>query len=444
MNIIICGAGEVGRHAAEVLAPGASITMIDLSRRRLAEVEELMDIRVMTGSGTHADALIEAGCASADMFLAATNVDEVNLLAASLAKAVGARLTVARVHHGAYLDQRSMDYREFLHIDHLVCPEQATAVTIAQTLRTPGAMAIEHLARGQVDMQQIVCRGGRAENAPLMAVRFPGATRVAAIERHGVPMIPDGRTVLLRDDVVTLIGDKASFEKACRLLDPAAGRRQRIVVWGGSTMGVWLCRALRSQAFAVRLYEADRDRAHELAAKLDWVTVIQADLSDPGLLEDDRIEQADAFVAASNDDEHNILVAARARSLGVGKVIATLQRPTYLHLIEHIGIDAAFSPRSTAAQELRHMLDQSPVRRLATLADGIAEVYEVRVSATSGPAIGKPLREIRFPQRVLVALIEREGDVVVPGASDTIQLNDTLVVIAPAGMKSELMRLFGV
>ena len=444
MNVLICGAGSVGGHAAEVLgARGHSVTIIDRQAERLAALEETLDVRILRGSGTHADTLLEAGCAKADLFIAATESDEINLLSASIASGLGADRTIARVHHSAYFELRGIDYATHLGIDHLVCPDFTTAVAIAQTLRNPGALAVERFARGRIEMQQLpVSDDAAAIGKRLTEVGLPGAARVASVERDGTAFIPDGDTVVQRGDVVTLICDVSVFDRARRLIHTASQKRKRVMVMGGSPLAVWLCRQLRSRAFSVRLYEADRGRATELAAKLDWVTVFQTDPADPAAWDEEHLEQADAFVSLSGSDEHNILAAARARSAGTRMAIAVLQQPTYLHLLTHVGIDKAFSPRVTAVTQIQQMLDPGPVRRLATLAENIADVFEVRVPASVKKIVQKPLREVRFPPKTIVAAIQRGDDVHVPGADDWIAIGDTVVVIAPSQNEKQLRQLF--
>ena len=445
MNIIICGAGEVGRHAAEVLgaAGGHAITVIDPRAERLVELEDKLDVRSLVGDGTQAAALLEAGCRKADLFLAATQDDVVNLLSASVAKGVGARKCIARIHHSAYLDQDPLAYDQHLGIDHLVCPERSTAAEIAQTLRTAGALAMERFARGQVEMQQLpVAATAPAVDKPLLALDLPRRARIASIERGGSAFIPDGQTRLQAGDIVILIADTDVFPRACTLFDPDAGRRKRVTVLGGTAMGVWLCRALQGRAFSVRLIEADAARADELAAKLDWVTVLRVDPADTAALAERRTEDVDAFVALTSDDEHNVLAAARAKSMGAKIAIAVLQRPTYLHLLAHVGIDRAFSPRDAAVTEIQRLLQTGDVRKLATLAHDIADVIELHVPGTATKVIGRPLRDLRFPPKTIVAAIQRGNEAHVPSADDTIDAGDTIVVIGPQDNHKDLKRMF--
>lgn len=445
MNIIICGAGEVGRHAAEVLgAAGHNVTIIDQDPAKLEALDEAMDVRNLLGSATHVHTLLEAGCDSADLFIAATNIDEINLLSASIASGVGAGRTIARVHHGAYLDDTGMSYAQHLGIDHLVCPEQTTATAIAQSLRSPGALAVERFAKGRIEMQQLpVSADADVVGQQLMAIRMPPSTRLAMIERNDRTFIPTGQTTIEAEDVVTLIGDVAGIAMAAKLFHTASDRRKSVIIVGGTSMGVWLCRALHSKGFSVRLIEPDRERAEELAAKLDWVTVIYSDLNSADLFADERLEQCDAFVALTADDEHNVLLAALAKSMGTRSVIAVQQRATYLHLIEHVGIDRAFSPRATAVTQIQSLIETGPFKKLTTLADGVADIFEIRVPAEASDVIGKPLKDVKFPAGSMIAAIQRGDEVMVPGGLDKIHAGDSVIVIAPDGEEKRLQKVFG-
>lgn len=445
MDIIICGAGEVGQHAAEVLSEGGSnnITIIDLDEKKLANLDETLDVHSIMGSCTQADVLMQAGCATADLCIAATNVDEINLLSASIAKGVGAAQTVARVHHSPYFERRGLDYGRHLGIDYLVCPEYSTAQAIAGALRSPGALAMERFARGKIEMQQLRVRPkSKTVGKMLRELELPGAARVATVQRAGKTLLATAETTIYSDDVVTLVGGADEFLKVAKQFDPDCDRKRRVMVMGATTQAVWLCRALKGSHLAVRLFIADADRAEAIAEKLDWVTVINADPVNTDVLQDERIDQADAFVAVTEVDEKNILGAARAKALGAQNAIAVLQRGTYLHLLEHVGIDRAFSPRATAVTEIQWLLQKGAVRDLATISDDVAHVYEVKIPTTAGAILSKPLRELKPPQYFILAAIQRGKDeVFVPGPTTTIEPEDTVIVIGPPDKKKELRKL---
>lgn len=444
MNIVICGAGEVGRHCAEVLAArGHNITVVDQRNEKLEELDDVLDVRNLLGNAGHADVLLEAGCAKADLVFAAMDSDEMNMLAASIGKALGAGKVIARVHHSAYYEKRGLDYARHLGIDHLVCPEFSTALAIASTLRSPGSLAIEQFGRGQVELQQFqVSDSAKAVGSELMSLKLPASSRLAAVEREGKAFIPDAQTVIQKDDIVTLIGETDEFDKARKLFDTETGSNRRIIILGGTPQCVWVCRALKDRGFSIRVFEMDEQRAQVLAEKLEWVTILNADAINTEALKDERVDLADAFLALTNDEERNILAAARAKSMGVKNAVALLLRPTYQHLLGHIGIDQSFSHRSSAVTEVLRFLETGPVKHLATMAEKIAEVYELSVPAGEGKAVNRPLKEVKLPANTMLAAVQHDDKVFVPGADSCIEPGDTVIAIAPESAKKELRKLF--
>ncbi len=442
MRVVICGAGHVGGHAAEVLAAADhSITVIDRDESRVRLISDRLDVATMARDCTHAETLIEAGCVKADLLVAATESDEVNLLTASIAKGLGARKTVARVHEGTFYEQATFRYDEHLGIDSLICPEFATAESIAHVLRNPAAIAIESFARWQIEMQEFrVDEKAPAIGKPLMDLSLRGA-RMAAITQGGEVRTPTADTTVGPGDAVVLIGDHGSMEKAVRLFGKPKPERRDVVVMGGSPMAEWFCRALRDRAFRIRLFEVDRERAEALASRLDWVTVINADPTTQAVFQEEYLGRADVFVALTDDDERNILGGAWAKSQGIKQAVAVVQRPVYLHLLEHIGIDLAFSPRVTAAREIGRLLDDSPLVSLSSLARGVLDIYRV-VVGRDAPVTGAPLKSLTGLRDWTIAAVRHEGQAYVPDGDSRIRAEDTVLIVGPHGEGKKLRELF--
>lgn len=443
MNVIIAGAGEVGGHAAEVLsAAGHSVTIIDLSAERLRRLNDVLDVRSLVGHCSHIDVLIEAGVERCDLLVAATAIDEVNLLTATLASAMGAAQTIVRVHHTANFSLRNTRYANALGIDDLVCPEHLTALEIARAIRNPGSIALEEFARGKLLMHRVkVAANAKATGMKLSEIELPRSVRVATVEKPSGPVIAEATTTIEEGDYVTIIGKTAVFDAARKLFNKDKEKRLHLVIMGETSTAVWLCRVLKNRVFSVRLFTTNHQRAEELAEKLDHVTVLEADPTDTGVFVEEKIELADVFIAATDDDEHNILACAQAKALGTDKVISVVQRRKYMYLFEHVGIDYAFSPRSVAVKSILQLIETGPVRSVAKFADHTAEVYQVR-PANSASAIGQNLRTIKLPPKAMVAAIRRGDDVLVPGAEDEVKQGDTLLVIGPARLSQELSELF--
>ncbi len=445
MNIIIIGAGEVGRHAAEVLAAaGHNIVMIDRSADTLEALEDTLDVRTLWGMACDARVLREAGVSGCDLLVAATDSDENNLLCARIAKSLGARKVIARAHHSTYHPASGTDYSQMLDIDALVFPEFLTAMEIARVVRNPGAMAIERFARGKIEMQQFAVAGNaEALGQPLADLRtkLPRGTLLGTVERGGQAFIPNAGTVLQGGDIITLLGEAETFDKARRLFQSGRLPRRSMVIVGSTPMAVWLCREFKSRNFSIRLFVSDRLRAEELSEKLEHVTVIQGDPTDTMTFHEEGVGEADVFIALSDDDEHNILAAVQAKSMGVERSLTVIQQSTYLNLLEQIGLDRAFSPRIIAAREILRMADDSPLQLVATLAEGVADVYEITPSKTSR-AVGQPLKALQFPEGVMVAALQRGDQVKVPTANDRMEPGDAVVVIARHGTEKLLREFF--
>lgn len=443
MRIIICGAGEVGSHASEVLdGKGHSITVIDAQADRLAAIEDRLDVSTLVGNCAHADTLVEAGAEGADLLVAATDNDEVNLLSASIARRIGVLKTIARVHDYTYLAQQSIDYKRSLGIDRLICPEFSTATAIAQALRNPAALAVENFAGGQVEMQQFrTTAGAKAIGHTLSDLSLPAGVRVAAVSRGRDVVIPDATTVIGEKDAIFMVANADVFDDAHRLFVGKAPARQKVVINGGTTLAEWVCRFLRGRNFAVRLFERDHARAERLAADLEWITVLNADPTDASVFQEERIGEVDDFVSLLDDDEDNIIGAVLAKSRGVKQVISIVQRSHYLDLLYDIGVDRAFSPRIVASQEIEETLDDTRVRHLSSLERGVLDIWRVRPGESS-EILGKRLRTIKLTPNWSIVAVQRGGTTIVPTADDVIESGDVVLVLGWHEKESELRELF--
>ncbi len=443
MNIVICGAGHVGYHSAEVLAAaGHRVTVIDNDPTRLRAVQDTLDAATLDGSCSEPRILIEAGVGKADLLVAATNRDEVNLLAASLGKGLGADRVVARVHHRAFFENSVFNYAEHLGIDRLICPEYVAAQAIARSLRNPAAIAIETFARGGIEIQEFpVPAGAPAVGKSLSELRLPPHTRLVAISRDSFVSLPRANSTIEEGDVVILLSDKENFDAALEAFGAkGGGSRRRIAIMGGPAMTVWLCRALRSRRFSIRVFEEDAERAEELAEKLPWTTVINADPTDEAVFVEESLAQVDTFVALTNDDERNILGSAWVKSKGVGQAIAVVQRPQYAHLLQHVGIDRSYSPRSSAVSEIMNVLEERGLRRVTSLAEGVLDIFRARVEPDS-EIVGRSLRDIPELGAWVVVAVEHGEDVTVPTAETVIQAGDTVLVVGPNGTDKKLAKI---
>ena len=443
MKIIIAGVGEVGRHLAKVFAgENHHITLIDCQSDPLESSAENLDVRTLIGSAPRGDVLLEAGADRADLFVAATRTDEINLLAASVAKGLGSRQTIARVHHSAFHAGAGIDYARLLQIDQLVCPEYLTSLAITGVIRDPAVNAIEHFARGQILMERVeVSDQAEVSGQPLKSLALPAGFRIATVTSRGRTVVPNSETILCPGDQIALIGATEVLDKTLPRFRRGQLKPRRVVIMGGSPISVWLARALDQRVFRVRIYVQDRPRAEELAEKLPHATVLEADPTDPDIFAEENVADADTFVAALDEDEHNILAALQAKHLGVKRTVAVINRPTYHQLIEGLGIDRVFSPRIVAAREIQRLSQRQRVQTIARLDEQGTGVYEIRVGPKA-KASGMTRVELPLPKGCLLVAIQRGDTVRVPGAGDRLAAGDTVVAIARDELKHDLTKLF--
>jgi|TARA_B100000959_G_C14992699_1_gene628693 trk system potassium uptake protein TrkA len=445
MNIIICGAGKTGAHAAEILsASGADVTVIDENLTLLESLADSLDVAILSGQPSAAKDLNSAGVADADVVIAVTEDDEVNLLSASTASYMGADRTFATVTHSMYLDRDPLDYSKIFSIDSLICPAYSAARAIASHIRNPAAMKVERFVGHTIEVQQfLVSKGASGIGRRLSDVKLPGGARLAAITRNGDTYLPSGISTVDEGDEVLLVANSDVFHDARRVFRTKDAGRRSVVIMGGSPVAVWLCRTLKNRGFSIRLFETKVERANELAEKLPWVTVIQADPTDPNIFTDEHIENADAFVALTND-EHNILSCAWAAGLGVKETYLVVSRKDYAPFVKAMGLTNTFSPRELAVEEIQKRLARKQMTKVASLAGGDLGIFRIRVGKNA-PVAGKPLSELSLMPNCMVIVLEHDEHLgVVPNASEVLQERDVVFVVVRGEYEDELRSLFAV
>jgi trk system potassium uptake protein TrkA len=445
MNIIICGAGKTGAHAAEILAAdGANVTVVDESQTSLDMLADNLDVATLVGQPTAAKVLQNAGVADADVVIATTDSDEVNLLCASTASYLGADRTFATVTHSTYLNRDILDYSKIFSIDSLICPAFSAARAIASHLRNPAAMKVESLVGHTIEVQQFEASKGAPGLGRLLSdVELPRGARIAAITRNGETYLPSGDSTVDEGDEVLIVANSDVFHDARRVFRTKDAGRRSVVIMGGSPVAVWLCRTLQNRGFSIRLFETDVNRANELAEKLPWVTVMNADPTDPNVFTDEHLENADAFVALTND-EHNILSCAWAVGLGVEETYPLVTRNDYAPFVKAMGLTHTFSPRELAVAEIRQRLARKQMTKVASLAGDALTIYRIRVGK-GAPVAGVPLSDLTLMPNCMVIVLEHDEHFgVVPSAHAILDERDVVFVIVHSEFESELRTLFAV
>jgi len=441
MKIIIVGAGEIGRHLAGRLSQESHSTVVIERREKIAaELEGNIDARIICGDGTSVNMLLEAGAAEAELVMAVTSDNNVNLVAGSVAKALGAQTAICRVHPNLQREEWLLDLRKHFGIDYIFSSELLAAVELSKFVRNPESLIVEEIARGHIELQQVkISTASESVGKTLREMGFPPRVRVGAILRGEAQIVPTAEEVLESGDVVTLFGEpKRLHDMAVRLRrDDGKEEPQRVVIFGGGEYGFSLAQTLEAWNCKVRIFDADPKRCAELTDLLANTTVLNADATSLAELQEENIGKVDFFIAATGGDEDNVMTCLQAHSLGARHCLTLIHRADYADAImsfgKPLGIMAAVSPREATWRDLTRFVTSDRYHMVKELEAG--QLIESAVGENSQVA-GKMVRDIKWPTGcVLVALLHGIR-AAVPAADDVIEAGDNLyAVVSPKALK---------
>jgi trk system potassium uptake protein TrkA len=441
MNIIIVGAGEIGRHLAGSLSSAAhNIVVIEKDSALAAEIDAQIDVRVMNEDGTSARALVEANVAECELFLGLTSNNNANMTACSIAKELGAANVICRADPAVQQEEWLFDYKTHFHIDHMFSSERLTALELAKFVRNPGSIMVEEIARGKIELQEVIVSDRyEEEGKSLREAKLPSRVRVGSILRDGEAIIPTASERLCKGDLVTLFGDPRQLsDVADRLMRGSTKERQlNVVILGGDDYGFTLAQLLESWNCRVRIFEQDPLRCEMLAEQLSDTTVLNADATSLNELREEHVGEADFFIATTHNDEDNVMTCLQAHNLGTKHCLTLIHRIDYADAISRasvqLGIMAAVSPREATRRELMRFVTSERFHVLKKLKAG--EIIEVTVAARSEVA-GKKVAEIEWPEGSVLVALMRGIHSSVPAADDEIAVGDVIyAVVSPATRK---------
>lgn len=435
MKIVIIGAGEIGYDLASVLSKEKhDVTVIDRQKECLSRVTESLDVLSVEGNATSGKDLVKAGVKEADIVIAVTSIDEVNMITAMMSKRLGAKMVIARVRSDEFSESNAPLTPNDLGIDVMIHPELSAAQEIAQLLRRSAASDVINLAEDQ--MQLIGIRLER--NSPLIgkslieyAKEYSEITfRVVAIGRRGLTLIPKGPVKLQAFDQIFILAKTEDIPKIVETTGKKETELNRIMIAGGSGMGGMIARLLcndTSKTWNVKLIEPDYDRAEELAIELKNGMVLHGNPTDPDLLATEGITDVDAFIAVTDDEESNIISCLMAKHLDVKKTVALVSKPDFIPLSQTIGLDAVINKKVAASNEIHRYVRQGRVLSVTELRGINAEVIELQASQKS-KVVGKQIQKLKLPDGCVIGGVLCNGSVEIATGITTIQANDRVMV----------------
>lgn len=438
MRIVIIGDGKVGDTLTQVLSQeGHDIVVIDRDPKVIEHTVNTFDVLGISGNGASYKVQMEAKVNKADLLIAATSSDELNILSCMVGKKIGAKNTIARVRNPEYSEQL-LFLKEELGLSMVVNPEMETASEISRILRFPSALKIESFARGRVDLVEIkIAQGSPVHGKSLQEIGKQYGTKilVCVVQRGDEVFIPNGSFVLHEEDHITLTGDPGEITEFFKRIGIYKEKSRSALIIGGGKIGFYLAKRLAKSGMRVKIIEKDEERCVMLSEMLPRVEIVHGDGSEQELLNEEGLAEYDACVALTDIDEENIVISMYAESLRVPKVIPKINRLSLLKMLDDVGIDSAVSPKDVTADRIarfvramQNSFDITSVETLCKLVDQKVEALEFRVTEDI-PFIGIPLCDLKLKPHLLVACIVRKGIAIIPGGSDSMQPGDSVVIV---------------
>ena len=453
MKVIICGAGQVGWQIARQLSSEKNdVTVVDNNADLVRRATEALDVQGIAGFASYPDVLERAGARDADMIIAATHSDEVNMVTCQVAHSVfGITRKIARLRARSYMDAIYSDLyrRDHLPIDVVISPEREVAEAALQRLAAPSTFDTESFMNGRAQLLGIALDDEcPVLNTPLRQLTDLFSTLraiVVGIRRSGRLFAPEPGDQLFADDQIYVFSDVEDITRTLEIFGKATRKQERVVIIGGGNVGLGVAQALENRTDRVRAKMIERDRAQaEVAAdSLQRTIVLNGDGMNAELLAEANVDRADAVLVVTDDDKTNILAAVRAKQAGARLVIALVNDPTLIPLMGALDIDAYINPRATTVSSILRHIRHGRVRATYSIGDNEAEVIEAQVLSTS-PMAGRLVRDIEFPEGVLLGALMKGDKVVKPTGDTKVDVGDIVAIFAMAKDVPEVERLLQV
>lgn len=453
MKVIVCGAGQVGFNIAHYLASeNNDVVVIDQRPELIRKITDTLDVQAVLGHASQPSVLEQAGAGDADMIIAVTHADEVNMVACQVAHSLfDVPTKIARVRSQSYLQPMwaTLFSREHLPIDVIISPEIEVARAITRRLQVPGAIDVIPLAGDKVRLIGVRCDPNTPLiNTPLrqLTVLFPDLNIVViGIVRDGKPIVPSAEDQMLEGDEVYFVVDTQHVGRALSAFGREDQEARRIVIFGGGNIGLFLAQQIEAEHpnASVKVIEAEKERAEYVAKSLSRTVVLNGDVLDPDILNEAGVAAAETVVSVTNDDETNILAALLAKRMGTRRSMTLINKTTYKPLVGPLGVDVVISPRAITVSNILQHVRRGRIHAVHSLHEGFGELIEADALETSS-LVGKPLREVKLPNGVLLGAVVRDGTVISPRGNTVVQAGDRVVLFATAEAVKKVEKMFSV
>jgi trk system potassium uptake protein TrkA len=446
LKIVILGAGEVGFQIAQKLSEeGQDVVLIDKDPEKVKRITENLDVQAYLGSGTSPQLLKDSGLEDADMLVAATDSDEVNLISCLLARNLNQyMLKVARIRNEEYLKERGL-FQDLLGIDQIINPQSVMVRTILSLMDVPEASDVIDFADGRVKLMGFnVAEGSHFTDRQLLS--FTGLEEkllVGAIIRENQVLIPSGKDTIKANDMIYVVASRDDLEHLLTFFNVKEESLRRVVIVGAGQTGEALATALDATKISAKIIERDSERCAYLAEKLERVIVINGDGTDRDLLEEENIEDVDIMVAITGDEESNILISLLAKGLGAKKTISRVSKMSYIPLVSAIGIDTVVSTRLSAVRAILQYIRRGKIFSVVPLKGEHAEAIEAEALETSD-IVNIPIAKVKFPKGAIIGAIVRDDKTIIPRGNTVILPKDRLIIFALHGAIPKLEKLLTV
>lgn len=445
MNIVIIGAGEVGQHLAGVLSREEhSVTVVDPDPSKSRKLTESLDVQSLVGDGTRADTLTDAGASAADLVIAVSDDDRVNMLTSVIAKKLGASRVIIRLKDTRVLADYRYFYKDALGFDVVLSTEELVAEELLGLVRERHALEVQSFANGQVQLRRLRLKeDSELTRKPLGELKIPSGVLVTAVSRGGQLTVPSGSDELLGKDQVYVLGSSKDLDQFERLAGEKVEWKRSVVIMGAGGIGREIALRLSGEpGISVLVLEQDPARARALDLECSGdLTVMVGDATDMMLFREERLADASVFVATTHDDEDNIVACQLAKSFGVQRTVALVEKSSYAEIFDLLeGVDQAISPRMMCAKAITRLARAGSPRAIAAIGNGQAEIIELEV----GLKEPVKLRKLGLPGGVVLGALVRDNAVTIPGGETLVRRGDTAVVFAMREALEEAERALGV